>query len=136
GYGQTGPFVARPGHDLNYQALAGAIAPRATDEHDPAIPRLPIADLAAGTVAALLVCAAWAKRLQTGEGERIDVAMADVVAAWVGPSSGVAMRGRPATARGSPGYGVFACAGGGFVSTAVISEDHFWRGACDALALT
>ncbi len=62
--------------------------------------------------------------------------MADVVAAWVGPSSGVEMRGRAEPARGSPGYGVFACAGGGFVSIAVISEDHFWRGACDALALT
>jgi crotonobetainyl-CoA:carnitine CoA-transferase CaiB-like acyl-CoA transferase len=136
GYGQTGPFVERAGHDLNYQALAGAVAPRHPDDDAPAIPRLPIADLAAGTVAALLVCAAWAKRLQTGEGERIDVAMADVVAAWVGPSSGVEMRGRAEPARGSPGYGVFACAGGGFVSIAVISEDHFWRGACDALALT
>src|SRR5438309_617270 len=28
GYGQTGPNVARPGHDVNYQALAGARASR------------------------------------------------------------------------------------------------------------
>src|SRR4051794_34088965 len=28
GYGQTGPLVDRPGHDLNYQALAGAVMPR------------------------------------------------------------------------------------------------------------
>ena len=53
GYGQTGPLVDRAGHDLNYQALAGAIAPRRSDDDDPAIPRVPIADLAAGTVAAL-----------------------------------------------------------------------------------
>ena len=76
GYGQTGPLVDRVGHDVNYQALAGAIAPRG--DETPAIPHVPIADLAAGTVAALLICAAWAKRVQTGEGERIDVAMADV----------------------------------------------------------
>ena len=131
GYGQTGPLVDRAGHDLNYQALAGAIAPRRPVDDDPAIPRLPIADLAAGTVAALLICAAWAKRLQTGEGERIDVAMADVVASWVGPYSGTEMRGRDEPAVGSPGYGVFRCADGAFVTVAVISEDHFWRGACD-----
>ncbi len=32
GYGQTGPLVARPGHDVNYQALAGALAPRSRDD--------------------------------------------------------------------------------------------------------
>jgi crotonobetainyl-CoA:carnitine CoA-transferase CaiB-like acyl-CoA transferase len=133
GYGQTGPNVARPGHDVNYQALAGALAPRAGEE--PAIPRVPIADLAAGTVAAFCICAAWAKRIQTGEGERIDVAMADVVASWSGTSTGNLLRGRTQPARGSAGYGVFACADGGWITLAVISEDHFWRAVCDGLDL-
>ena len=133
GYGQTGPNVERPGHDVNYQALAGALAPRPGEE--PAIPRVPIADLAAGTIAALCICAAWAKRIQTGEGERIDVAMADVVASWSGTSSGNEMRGRAQPARGSTGYGVFACADGGWVTLAVISENHFWKAVCDALEL-
>ncbi|MGH8978342.1 MAG: CaiB/BaiF CoA transferase family protein [Acidimicrobiia bacterium] len=135
GYGQSGPLVTQAGHDLNYQALGGAVAKRHPHDPDPGVPRLPIADLAAGTVAALLISAAWAKRLQTGEGERIDVAMADVVASWVGPYSGTAMRGRDEPARGSPGYGVFECSDGAFMSVAIISEDHFWRAACDALAL-
>src|SRR5262245_3946809 len=46
GYGQTGPLVDRPGHDLNYQALAGAVAPRPGTA--PAIPLVPIADLSGG----------------------------------------------------------------------------------------
>jgi crotonobetainyl-CoA:carnitine CoA-transferase CaiB-like acyl-CoA transferase len=133
GYGQTGPNVERPGHDVNYQALAGALAPRAGEA--PAIPRVPIADLAAGTVAALCICAAWARRIQTGEGERIDVAMADVVASWSGTSSGNVLRGRTEPTRGSTGYGVFACADGGWITLAVISEDHFWKAVCDGLAL-
>src|SRR6478736_5023692 len=37
GYGQTGPNVTRPGHDVNYQALAGALAVRGDEA--PAIPR-------------------------------------------------------------------------------------------------
>jgi len=133
GYGQTGPNVERPGHDVNYQALAGAIAPRAGEA--PAIPRVPIADLAAGTMAALCICAAYAKRLQTGEGERIDVAMADVVASWSGTSSGNLLRGRTEPTRGSAGYGAFVCADGRWITLAVISEDHFWRGVCTALEL-
>lgn len=134
GYGQTGPNVERPGHDVNYQALAGAIAPRQGE--NPAIPRVPLADLAAGTFAAFCICAAWAKRIQTGEGERIDVAMADVVASWSGTSSGNLLRGRTQPTRGSAGYGVFRCADGGWLTLAVISENHFWRAVCDALDLT
>ena len=133
GYGQTGPNVTRPGHDVNYQALAGAIAPRPGEE--PAIPRVPIADLAAGTVAAMCICAAWAKKIRTGEGERIDVSMADVVASWSGTSSGNVLRGRAQPTRGSAGYGVFRCADGGWLTLAVISEDHFWRAVCEALDL-
>jgi crotonobetainyl-CoA:carnitine CoA-transferase CaiB-like acyl-CoA transferase len=134
GYGQSGPLVDLPGHDLNYQALAGALAP-AEGDPDPVVPRVPVADLAAATVAALVICAAWAKRLQTGEGERIDVAMADVVASWVGPHGGTLMRGRSEQMRGSPGYGVFRTADGRFLTIGVISEDHFWQAVCDALDL-
>jgi crotonobetainyl-CoA:carnitine CoA-transferase CaiB-like acyl-CoA transferase len=133
GYGQTGPNVERPGHDVNYQALAGALTSRPGEA--PAIPRVPIADLAAGSVAAFCIAAAWARKLRTGEGERIDVAMADVVASWSGTSSGNVLRGRTRPAGGSTGYGVFACADGGWITLAVISEDHFWQAVCDALDL-
>ncbi len=135
GYGQTGPLVTQPGHDLNYQALAGAVGARPGDEIVPAIPRVPIADLAAANVAALLICAAWAKRLQTGEGERIDVAMADVIASWVGPHEGTAHRESDEPVRGSPGYGVFETADAKYLTLAVISEDHFWAAVCDALEI-
>ena len=134
GYGQTGPLVHRTGHDLNYQALAGVLAPR--DEHDaPTIPRLPVADLAAGAYAAFCIAAAWAKKLATGEGERIDVAMADVVASWRGPHGALALKGRADTSRGSTGYGVFRCADGAYLTLAVIAEDHFWTAVCDALGI-
>jgi crotonobetainyl-CoA:carnitine CoA-transferase CaiB-like acyl-CoA transferase len=133
GYGQTGPNVDRPGHDVNYQALAGALTPRPGEA--PSIPRVPIADLAAGSVAAFCIAAAWARKLRTGEGERIDVAMADVVASWSGTSSGNVLRGRKHAAGGSAGYGVFACADGGWITLAVISEDHFWQAVCDGLDL-
>ncbi len=147
GYGQHGPWRDVPGHDLNYQALAGAVAPRPNDDAPPEVPRLPAADLEAGTLAALLVCAAWAKRIATGEGESIDVAMADVMAWWVGPRTGVAVDTAPrpeasghgsrasSQAGGSPGYGVFATKEHAYISLAPLSEPHLWRAIAEALEL-
>jgi crotonobetainyl-CoA:carnitine CoA-transferase CaiB-like acyl-CoA transferase len=134
GFGQNGDLVTRPGHDVNYQALAGALA-RAGDTEPPPIPRVPVADLAGGLFAAFAICAAWAKRLRTGEGERIDVAMADVVASWVGPYGSTAVAGSDEPMRGSAGYGVFRCADGGFVALGVLAEDHFWNAVCTALGI-
>jgi crotonobetainyl-CoA:carnitine CoA-transferase CaiB-like acyl-CoA transferase len=133
GYGQTGPWRDVPGHDVDFQALGGALAPRAGE--DAQVPRVPIADLESGTLAALLVCAAWARRIATGVGERIDVAMADVVAWWVGPRAATAQSGRTARTTGSPGYGLFRAADGEWLALGVLSEDHLWRAICRALTL-
>ncbi|MBM3672153.1 MAG: CoA transferase [Actinobacteria bacterium] len=135
GYGQTGPWRDLAGHDLNYQALGGAVAPRPHDSHDPEIPRLPAADLEAGTLAALLVCAAWGRRHLSGEGERIDVAMADAIAWWIGPNSGVRVEGAEETKGGHPAYGVFRAADDRFIALAPLGEQHLYDGICKALAL-
>ena len=130
GYGQSGPMRDRPGHDVNFQALGGALAARLTDDAAPRIPRLPVADLESGTLSALLICAAWARRAHTGLGERIDVAMADVVAWWVGahdpPASG---------ATGSPGYGLFRTRDDRWLALGVLSEARLWEATCRALDL-
>lgn len=133
GYGQTGPWRDVPGHDIDFQALGGALTPDAGTA--PPTPRLPVADLESGTLAALLVCAAWARRLTTGQGEHIDIAMADVVAWWVGPHRAPAIAGRTARSTGSPGYGTFRCSDDRWIALGVLSEDRLWRAICTALAL-
>jgi crotonobetainyl-CoA:carnitine CoA-transferase CaiB-like acyl-CoA transferase len=123
-----------PGHDLNYQSLAGAVLPRVPSE-TPRIPILPTADLAGAMMLALAISAAWARRLQTGEGEYIDVSMTDVVSSWRGPRSDTVIAGRAQPVRGTAGYGVFRCRDGRWLSLAVIAEDHLWAAVCDGLAL-
>ena len=135
GYGQHGPLAGTPGHDVNFQALAGAIAPRRSGDATPEVPRLPVADLEGGTVCALVICAAWARRLQTGVGERIDVAMADVVAWWVGTSSGVSHSDSTARTYGSPGYGIFATNDDRWIAIGVLGEQRLWDAVCRALEL-
>jgi crotonobetainyl-CoA:carnitine CoA-transferase CaiB-like acyl-CoA transferase len=133
GFGQDGALRDVPGHDLNFQAIAGAVAPRAGEE--PQVPRLPVADLEGGTVCAVLICAAWARKQATGAGERIDVAMADVVAWWVGPRSGTALEGSESRSAGSPGYGVFRTADGRWLALGVLGEARLWDGICRGLGL-
>ncbi|MEY2570225.1 MAG: hypothetical protein QOE63_575 [Acidimicrobiaceae bacterium] len=131
GLGQTGPLALAPGHDINYQAWAGSLAP---DGGPPRTGAIPIADLAAGMAAALGICAALVRRAATGQGEHVDVAMTDVLASWTGA---VAPQARDADphARGVPGYGTFATGDGHHVALGIISEDHFWQALCSALAL-
>lgn len=127
GFGQEGDLRDVPGHDVNYQALAGALA------RTLATPALPVADLGGGLVAAFCIAAAWARVLRTGEGEHIDVAMTDLVASWVGPYDATAVRSQRVS--GWPGYGVFRCADDRHVAIGVLAEDHLWRSVCDALGL-
>jgi crotonobetainyl-CoA:carnitine CoA-transferase CaiB-like acyl-CoA transferase len=131
GLGQDGPLADVPGHDLDYAAWAGVLAP---EGGPPVAPAVPVADLAGGMAAALAVCAALVHRDRTGMGERIDVAMAGVLATWTGGASPQATGTGPAT-RGVPGYGTFATADGRYVALGVLTEDHFWRALCDTLAL-
>lgn len=136
GYGQDGPRRDVPGHDVNFQAVAGALAPRRELDRDPEVPRLPVADLEGGTVCALLICAAWARRLATGSGERIDVAMADVVAWWVGTRTGAAHVSAGERTYGSPGYGVFPTRDGRWIALGVLGEQRLWDAVCRALHLS
>jgi len=132
GYGAAGPMRELPGHDVNFQALAGALAPR---DGVAAVPRLPVADLEGGTVCALLVCAAWARRCTTGAGERIDVAMTDVVAWWVGTTSGVVHTDAVGRTVGSPGYGVFRTRDDRWIALGVLAEARLWDAIAGALGL-
>jgi crotonobetainyl-CoA:carnitine CoA-transferase CaiB-like acyl-CoA transferase len=131
GMGQDGPLRLAPGHDLNYQAWAGVLAP---DGGEPVASKVPIADLAGGMAAAFAIVAAVVRRQRTGEGERVDVAMADVLATWTGADRPHAT-GTDPDARGVPGYGTFATADGKHLVLGVLTEQHFWSALCDVLKL-
>ena len=134
GYGQDGPLVQLPGHDLNYQSWAGALEPR-PGAAEPVVARLPVADLAGGAYAAMAVCAALVRRSSTGDGELIDVSMADVIASWTGAAPPVTLPGGQAVGGHVPGYGTFRTADGGWIALGVISEPHFWSALMRALEI-
>jgi len=71
GFGVEGRHAARAGHDLNYLGWAGALA-----DTTPSLPPVQIADLAAGSLAAVNeILAALLARARDGHGRRVVVSM-------------------------------------------------------------
>lgn len=80
GYGQTGPFANRPGHDNNYLSVAGVLDHSRLKDKKPIAMGIQIADMAGGAMhAAVGVLAAALHREKTGEGKFIDVSMTDAM---------------------------------------------------------
>ncbi|HVW43036.1 MAG TPA: CaiB/BaiF CoA-transferase family protein [Amycolatopsis sp.] len=135
GFGQSGPLAGSTGHDANYQAYAGAMT---TDDGRPPAPAgLLVGDQGSGLAAAFAILAAVLCARRTGEGEHIDVSMADLLATWVAPLGPVDPRrpGMAAGRQGAPGMGTFRTADGRWIVLGVYSEDHFWYALCATLGL-
>jgi crotonobetainyl-CoA:carnitine CoA-transferase CaiB-like acyl-CoA transferase len=132
GYGQTGPYVERAGHDLNYIALAGVLAMTGPTGGAPQMPGVQIADLAGGALwSATAILAALVGRERSGKGAHLDISMTEgalaLLAAEIGnldcnvqPSRGTeALNGSLAV------YGVYKCKDGRYVAVGAL-EPKFW----------
>ena len=143
GFGQVGPKRTWAGHDLNYLALSGYLdcsSPRGDGR--PPLPGATVADIAAGGMqATMAIMAGLLRRERTGEGEHLDVSIADgafglmslyvdeYLATGTEPGPGhYILTGRYAC------YDTYACAGGGHLAVGAI-EPQFWRNLCRELDL-
>ncbi|PGF15675.1 carnitine dehydratase [Natrinema sp. CBA1119] len=137
GYGQTGPYAERAGHDLNYVGLAGLLDMTREDEAmAPQIPGYQIGDLGGGLFAAFSIVGGLLSRELGNGGEYIDVAMTDVVASFSQAISHEALTGddpRPgetALTGRYPWYDVYEAADGRYVTLAAL-EPKFWEAFCE-----
>lgn len=141
GYGQTGPRATHAGHDIDYQAVAGALA---TSErapgNKPGLPGATFADSAGGGMHAVIaILAALLRRQTTGVGEHLDVSITHGVlnltsllidehlatGAVPGPGHDV-LSGRYAC------YGTYQCEDGRWVAVGAI-EPKFFANLCAVL---
>ncbi len=80
GYGQTGVYRNRAGHDLNYLALSGVSNYSRRKNESPVPLGIQVADIAGGSYHVVMgILAAVVHRQQTGEGQSIDISMADAM---------------------------------------------------------
>ncbi|MGX1184465.1 alpha-methylacyl-CoA racemase [Pseudomonas sp. F-14 TE3623] len=78
GYGQTGPYKDRAGHDINYLALAGLSSYTGRVDSGPVPLGMQVADVAGGSLHGVIgLLAAVIVRQQTGQGQHLDVSMTD-----------------------------------------------------------
>jgi len=80
GYGQTGPYRDRVGHDLNYLAFSGVSHYSRRKGESPVPFGIQIADLGGGSYHAVMgILAAVIHREKTGQGQAIDISMSDAM---------------------------------------------------------
>jgi len=139
GYGQTGPYRDRAGHDCNYLALSGMSSHTGTEATGPIPAGFQIADVAGGSLHAVTgILAAVVHRQQTGEGQAIDVSMTDTAFALNTMSgagylaAGVVPDMESHSLNGGGIYGYYRTSDGRWMSVGSL-EPKFFRTLCDAL---
>ena len=83
GFGQTGPYAARPGYDFLVQGMGGMMSVTGDPEGEPQKAGVPIADIMAGMYASVSVNAALRHAAVTGQGQYIDIGMMDTTVAML-----------------------------------------------------
>jgi len=121
GYGQTGPWRERPGHDVNYVAAAGALAFPGQWLKAPARSSLPIADMGGGAFAAVAILAA----LHEGKGACLDLSLFETAFFWAAMRHSLDPQVNP-RAHIFPVNDVFECADGRRLTLGIL-EEHFWH---------
>ncbi len=76
GFGRTGPYAERGGFDLIAQGMSGLMSITGEGPGRPPVKTgAPVSDITAGILAAMGVSAAYARMLQTGEGQKVDTSL-------------------------------------------------------------
>ena len=83
GFGQTGPYKARPAYDQIMQGISGLMSITGDPAGEPEKIGIAVTDIGAGMWAAFSVLAALRHRYETSEGQYIDIAMLDAQVAWL-----------------------------------------------------
>ena len=139
GYGQDGPFAGRAGHDIDYLARIGLLGMTGDPEGPPVQAAGQIADLGGGALmAAFGILAALRERDRSGEGQLVDVSMADGALSWLAMDAARVLaggetpgRGRAELAGGLLCYRPYRCADGWVALGAL--EPKFWRSWCEGV---
>ncbi len=138
-YGQSGPLVEDPAHDLAVEAMCGLLSNNVDAADRPVMPGMPSGDMLAATLTLSGILMALLRRAQTGKGDYVDVAMMDAIFACMPNSMGAVFADgvapEPKNERiwgGNAFYRIYETADGGHVALGG-SELKFASNALNAL---
>ena len=141
GWGQTGPYRERAGHDLNYMALMGGLVTSGPTDA-PVIGFPQVADYSSGIQAALAIVGGLMGRDRpggTGQGCFIDTSIAEAVIPWqmwtltgmVRPGFDIS-RANIYLNGGTAFYNIYRTEDGRFMTLGAV-EEKFWQAFCDTV---
>lgn len=137
GYGHTGPYRNRPGHDMNYRGYAAELSQTGAAGDAPSAGNFQVADLAGGALTCVVgILAAVIGARASGQGSFVDVAMMDgTLALQVLTLAGMRSTGKPAQRGGdilsgaTPNYRIYETADGKHVACGAL-EYKFFANVC------
>ena len=137
GYGQTGSFADKAGHDVNYLSYAGILSLLGEIDRPPAIPGVQIADIAGGGMNATIgILLALLAREKTGQGQYIDISMTDsmvsllpVALLWKQLMGSFPERGNAILSHRYACYNTYETADNRHIAVGAV-EGQFWRNLC------
>jgi alpha-methylacyl-CoA racemase len=140
GWGQSGPYARKVGHDINYLAISGTLGRIGEDR--PTAPPAFLGDLANGSYTMVIgVLLALVERQRTGRGQVVDAAIVDGAAYMLGAMLGELELGlwdgdpgHSMLGGAAPFYGVYECSDGRWFSIGAI-EPKFYAALLDILGL-
>ena len=136
GYGYTGAYQNKAGHDMNYLGYSGVLGLNG-DKENITLPSVQIADIAGGSYPTIVAClsALWARE-RTGKGQFVDVAMTDCVMPLLAATFGEALntsaipkRGDLFLSGGLAHYNVYKCKDEKWIALGGL-EPKFFQGFC------
>ena len=140
GYGQTGPYRDRAGHDVNYLSRSGALDLIGQANHPPSIPGIQVADIAGGGLNATIgILMALFARERTGRGQYIDISMTDGLVGFMPSafflkqiSGQFPTRSYSTLSHKYACYNTYETADRRFISVGSL-ENRFWKNLCEFL---
>jgi crotonobetainyl-CoA:carnitine CoA-transferase CaiB-like acyl-CoA transferase len=138
GYGQTGPWRDKAGHDLNFLALSGALNHSGRRGERPPLHGLQVADVGGAFGALVGVLAAVIERDRTAEGQYVDISMFDLMVAWQAHTiaayliAGDVPEPEGMLLNGGHPYDTYWTADDRALAVASL-EPKFWEGFCQAI---
>lgn len=139
GYGHTGPYRDRAGHDMNYCAYAGALDQIGAAGGPPVLSNTQLADLAGGALTcAIGILAAVHGAQASGQGCFVDSAMLDgtlalqaVALSTLRTIGRTQPRGTDMLTGALPNYSLYECGDGKWFALGAL-EPKFWQAFCVA----
>jgi len=141
GYGQSGPWSDKAGHDINYLAAAGILDLIGPAEGPPSIPGIQIADIGGSMHGVIGILLALIARNNSGTGQYIDISMTDSLLGFLSlphyfysQSGKSPRRSNELLSHRFACYNTYATRDGSYMAVGAL-EHRFWQQLCVSLGL-